>query len=71
MDKLDFEYVWKAWFIAFLVLEGIAIKLGGERTLSHHVWAQFNVKDGISFELIALGVFLTWLLVHMVTGGKV
>ena len=61
---LDWEYVWKTWVITFLVLEGLSIWIGGENTLSHHVWRQFNVADGWSFEKVFVLLFTVWLGLH-------
>jgi hypothetical protein len=61
---LDYEHVWKSWVAAFIVLESLTLWLGGERTFSHHIWAQFNVSDGWSFEKVALLLFTLWLVVH-------
>ena len=60
----DFEPIWKAWILLFIVTEAIAIYMGGDRTLSHNVWRWFNVADGWSIERYVLLIFCLWLLIH-------
>lgn len=65
---------WLAWGAWFLAQEGIALanRRDGD-TLSEHVWRWFRVRDPRPTPLIVtgrvvLGVFLAWLLLHMVFG---
>jgi hypothetical protein len=69
-------WVWIAWLVAFLGIEGVAIfnKKKGD-TLSENVWRWFSVLDKPSLKKTlrvgALGIFMGWLFIHFVSGGDV
>lgn len=71
-----FTIAWISWFTIFGIIEGIALfnKREGD-TLSEHVWNWFAVKgEGSRLQWprrIALWGFLSWLVIHFVTGGWV
>jgi hypothetical protein len=67
-----YTWAWIFWFAFFAVVEGFALvdKRRGD-TLSEHVWRWFKIKDKPrqwTWRRAVLGVFLMWLLVHMVAG---
>ncbi len=72
---MSFTVAWLVWIVMFLAIEGLAIfrKEKGD-TLSEHVWNWFAIKDkprGYKMRRFALLVFMSWLLVHFLTGGWV
>lgn len=70
-------WVWLGWAVYFLVVEGIAL-FNSRRgdTLSEHVWAFLGYSEGVRYptgtvrlrRFLALA-FLSWLVVHLLTGG--
>ena len=75
--KLNWKYTvaWIIWILLFIVIEALAVinnKKGD--TLSEHFWEWFDIKDigkpRKVMRLAALGG-LTWLFVHLLTGGWV
>jgi hypothetical protein len=75
-------WLWLLWLGAFAVLEGYALvsKREGD-TLSEHVWRWFGIGENgkprppvtasVRLRRFLLLAFMTWLLVHFMTGGFV
>lgn len=69
---MGYTIAWIMWFVFFLVVEGFALfdKDRGD-TLSEHIWKWFRINDKPrqwTWRRASLGIFLAWLLVHMVGG---
>ncbi|WP_189057784.1 hypothetical protein [Longimycelium tulufanense] len=69
--------------MAFVVLEGHALLKGNNETLSEHAWSFQRIREwmtaknrrpgkgksnGLSWRRIVMGVFMTWLWIHMLFG---
>lgn len=71
-----YTWLWIGWIALFGVIEGAALinKDKGD-TLSEHIWKWFSVKEESSpkktLRMVSLGGFLTWLVIHFLTGGKI
>lgn len=68
-----YTWGWMIWIGLFLVLESVAIvdKDPGD-TFSEHVWKWFAIKGkgkGVKIRRLILVLFLTWLVIHLLTGG--
>jgi hypothetical protein len=72
-------WLWIGWIAIFAVIEGAAVlrKASGD-TLSEHVWKWFAIGRGgdrprltgwVPLRRFALLAGLTWLVVHLLTGG--
>ena len=76
---------WLAWIAAFVVLEGFALANDRDTrtevdTLSQHIWGWFGIRRkgvypaGVKFiklRRLFLLLFVTWAVVHLLTGGWV
>lgn len=72
---MSFTVAWIIWGLMFAVIEGAALfnKRKGD-TLSEHVWKWGGIRGkprGYKQRRFALLTFLTWLMVHFLTGGWV
>ena len=63
--NIDFEDIWKAWIVLFIMLETYALVKGRGNTLSEWIWRWFNVADGWSIERALLLAFCIWIVGHM------
>lgn len=65
--------LWIAWFAAFAVIEGVAIKndVQGD-TLSEHLrlWFRTDTKPGRTAWLVVSGVFFAWFVTHIAVAGS-
>ena len=66
---MSYETLWIVWLLNFLAIELPALidKKPGA-TLSYHIWKWFSIKEKAKWWIArrtALGLFLAWLLVHM------
>lgn len=65
--------LWIAWFAAFAVIEGVAIKndVKGD-TLSEHLrlWFRTDTKPGRTAWLVVSGVFFAWFVTHIAVAGS-
>lgn len=65
--------LWIAWFAAFAVIEGVAIKndVQGD-TLSEHLrlWFRTDTKKGRTVWLVVSGVFFAWFVTHIAVAGS-
>ena len=70
-----YTVAWIFWIVQFGVIEWAA--LANKRhsdTLSEHVWRWFSIRDkgtGWRVRRFSLLAFLSWLLLHFLTGGAV
>jgi hypothetical protein len=64
------EILWFGWVLAFVIIEGIAIRndIDGD-TLSEHIrkWFRIDTRPGRTVFLIAFGGFVAWFAVHILT----
>lgn len=72
-EMMNYTVLWALWILAFVVIEGAALtnRIDGD-TLSAHLTRWFSVRDkGRAYRArrIALLAFLSWLLVHLLSGG--
>ena len=72
---MDYTIGWIVWIIMFFAIEIPAIlnKQKGD-TLSEHIWMWFSIKDkssGWRIRRFSLLSILTWLIVHIISGGWV
>jgi len=73
-----FSWLWIGWGLAFLVIEGFALKRKAKGdTLSEHVWSWFQLKGRKDTKkpwqiLLRLGfvAFWVWLTIHFLFGGN-
>lgn len=70
------DYVWLAWLLSFVLIEGYALCSKGQRaTFSEKVWKWFAIgKDYPTTGLVRLRrftllAFVAWLAIHLLTGG--
>lgn len=65
--------LWLAWFVAFGVIEGAAIRndVRGD-TLSEHFrrWFRTGTHRGRTAWIITSGVFFAWFVVHIAVAGS-
>ena len=71
---MTYTWLWIGWIVAFFLIEGAALldrRLGD--TLTEHVthWAGISGKGRlVKLRRLALLILVTWLAVHMLTGGR-
>ena len=70
---MTYTWLWIGWLVLFGIIEGKALanKQPGD-TFSEHIWRVFAVSGGsrlVRLRRILLLLILSWLLVHMLTGG--
>lgn len=69
-----YTWLWIGWLVVFVLIEGAALlhKPYGD-TLSEHVWHWAGISGKgrfVKLRRLALLIVVTWLLVHMLTGGR-
>jgi hypothetical protein len=73
----EWTILWLAWVALFFAIELPAVfNKTKDDTLSEHLWKWFAVKDErptgwVWVRRSALALGLTWIVVHLVTGGVV
>lgn len=64
-------WVWIAWILLGVVLEGVALARPAKGdTLSEQVWSLYAHSTFGKFAAWMVSAFLVWLVVHFVTRGK-
>jgi len=71
--NMEYTILWIVWLALFVVIEGFALKNKDPGdTLSEHVWKWFSITNKGKWHKvrrIGLVIFLTWLVLHFLTGG--